>query len=366
MRYKLKQTLGFDQRKKLRALERQLERFARSRSGKPPPQVLVRAPGLVIEHGELNMPFHSASVGKVMTATLIARLAEDGRMDFDTPIGRLLPVADIDGLPAKAGVNVSRDITVDHLLTHTSGLPDFLLPPRGHRTRCSIRGMVTHPDEVWTPTSLLDEVRRLPSIGRPGERFLYSDTAYVLLGRIAEEVTGERLADLLRSRIFVPSGMEHSSTPYDHTEMPDGPLDLDIAPFWIGGHELSHGRSMSLDWAGGGIVAPAEDFVLFQRALHGGQLITRAALEYLLRPRNRRRPGLHYGAGVVTIRFEEFLPVFRGLPRPVGGIGATSTHMFYYPEQDAHVVLNFHSTSPWEMNRSFFTHIRLARIIACL
>lgn len=349
---------------KLRALERSLVRLQRRRPGKPSPQVLVCAPGLTVEHGDLEKPFHSASVGKVMTATLIAQLVDERQINFDTPIGDLLPANDLFELPARPGVSVSRDVTVDHLLTHTSGLPDFLLPRRGYQTRCSMRGMVAYPDQMWTPTLLLDEVRRLPAVGKPGEKFLYSDTAYVLLGRISEEATGERFADLLRSRIFHPSGMERSSTPYDYTEMPDDPGDIDVAPFWIGSHELSSGRSMSLDWAGGGVVAPAGDFVRFQRALHGGDLVSSKSLAYMLRSRNRRRPGLHYGAGAVTIHFEEFMPHLRGLPRPVGGVGATSTHMFYYPEQEAHVILNFHSTRPWEMNRSFLTHIRLARIIS--
>ncbi|GMA40734.1 hypothetical protein [Mobilicoccus caccae] len=75
------------------------------------------------------------------------------------------------------------------------------------------------------------------------------------------------------------------------------------------------------------------------------------------------RPGIHYGAGAVTIRFGEFMPgALRGLPEPVGGLGLTAAHLFFYPQQQAHVVLNLHSTRA--MGASFRTHIAIARLLA--
>lgn len=342
-------------------LHRSLERVTERRGSMPAPQVMVRTPAWEFDFGDLDKPFHAASVGKVMTATLIAGLVDRGQLEFATPIGQLLPEEDLAGLPAAPGVDVAADVTVDHLLTHTSGLPDFFEPHHGD-TPMSPKSVAENSDRLWTPHTLLDEARRLPAIGRPGQRFHYSDTVYVLLGRIAEETTGERFAELLRTRIFGPSGMTRSSTPYDATEQPEDLNDIDVAPFWIDRHELSRARALSLDWAGGGIVGPAEDFVRFQEAFHGGQLVSRAAIDHMLPPRNRMRLGIHYGAGAATIRFSEFLPpLFRGLPSPVGGLGFFAVHMFYYPEQDAHVVLNFHGSR--EMARSFNTHIRIARRI---
>lgn len=157
--------------------------------------------------------------------------------------------------------------------------------------------------------------------------------------------------------------MERSSTPYTDARTPDDLAGLDVAPFWIGDHELSRALSMSLDWGGGGIVSPPSDLVAFQRALHGGRLLSPATLAWMNRPRHRLRRGIHYGAGTVTIRFGEFTPPFlRGLPEPVGGLGHFATHLFFYPRQDAHVVLNFHAYR--RMNQSFMTHARIARLLA--
>jgi len=342
-------------------LRSSLDRIARRHPSMPPPQVLAVAPGLELESGG-SQPFHAASVGKVMTATLVAMLVEQGRLGFETPVGKVLPGSDLDGLPAAPGVDVRTDVTVEHLLTHTSGVPDYFEPPRGHRTEVSTRTVAREPDRYWSPAALLDEARRLPARERPGERFRYGDTAFVLLGRVVEEVTGEPFNAALRARVFEPCGMDRSSTPYSDARSPADLEGLDVAPFWLGRHELSRALSMSLDWAGGGIVAPPSDLVRFQRALHGGRLITPETLRWMAAPRHRRRRGIHYGAGMVTVRFGEFTPPFlRGLPEPVGGLGHFATHLFYYPRQDAHVVLNFHAYR--RMNQSFTTHARIARLL---
>ena len=118
-----------------------------------------------------------------------------------------------------------------------------------------------------------------------------------------------------------------------------------------------------MTWVGGNAATTAADLVRFQQALHGGELLAAATLAHLARPRNRMRAGVHYGAGAVTLRLGEFMPlVLRGLPEPVGGLGISATHMFYYPAQQAHVVLNFHSTAA--MRASFQTHIQIAQMLA--
>lgn len=340
-----------------------LERAARRDKKFPPPQILVRSPGWTFEFGDQDLPFHAASVGKVMTATLAAMFVERGDLRFDTPLGDALPAAEFADLPAAPGVDLASDVTLDHLLSHTHGMPDFFEAPRGYETEASAKALPTQPDRHWTPADLIDQTRGLPPVGRPGERFAYGDTGFVLAGRMLEEVSGEPFNTLLRKLIFEPAGMERSSTPYSDATSRDEIAELRIAPFWIGRHELSRTLALSADWAGGGIVATLNDLVRFQRALHGGELIEPATLARLSRPRNRFRRGIHYGTGLVTVRFGEFMPPFlRGLPEPIGGVGHFATHMFYYPEQDAHVVLNFNAYR--RMNRSFQTHIQIAQILA--
>lgn len=216
-----------------------------------------------------------------MTATLVAQLMERGRFGLHTPIGELLPSADVAGLLAVRGVDPGRDVTVDHLLSTTAGLPDFFDPPRGHATGTSRKGMASQPDRYWSPAELLAEVRRLPAVGPPGERFHYTDTAYVLLGRILEASTAETLSELLRSRIFEPCGMASASTPFGDARTPSALEGLEMAPMWLGRAEVSGALSLSLDWTGGGVVATPADFIRFQEALQSGQLISTSLLRHL-------------------------------------------------------------------------------------
>lgn len=344
-------------------LQRALERLTRRRAPRlPAPQVLVHTPGWSFEHGPIERPFHAASSGKLLTATLVAQLVEAGAFTFTSPLGEVLPPADLAGLPAVSGVDPAADITVEHLLTQTSGLPDYFETRRVRDTVASVRSAVKHPERRFSPTDLLDAAKTLPPEGRPGERFVYSDTNWVLLGRIAEEASGRPFAELLRSRIFEPAGMERASTPYDATLIADDLTGLDIEPFWIGKHELTRAHAVSLDWAGGNIVAPPHDWVRYLKALHEGALVTPSTLAYLQRPRHRFRPGIRYGAGSMTLRFGEFMPpLMRGLPQPVGHLGFWATHVFAYPEQGASVVLNFHSNRA--MQQSFMIHMQIARLL---
>lgn len=331
------------------------------RGAHPAPQILVTSPRLRLESGDLDRPFHIASIDKMMTATLVARLVEEGRLRFDSPLGGLLPRSVTDGLPAAPGFDIARDVTVEHLLTHTSGLPDILLPPRGQTSEASLRRVVATPDRGWTRDELLAAAHTMTAVGRPGERFHYSDTAYLLLGRVAEEVGGDTYATLLQRYVFTPAGMARTCAPFDDACDQERLDRLDIAPLWIRGSELSRRMALTLGW--GGVVATAADLVRFQQALHGGRLVSPEHVAHLTRRRHRMRPGIHYGAGAVTIRFGEFMPgALRGLPEPVGGLGLTAAHLFFSPQQQAHVVLNLHSTRA--MGASFRTHIAIARLLA--
>lgn len=315
--------------------------------------------------GDPDQPFWIASVDKVFIATLVAQLFDAGACSPESRIGELLPAAEIALLPTVDGVDAGRDITIEHLLSHTAGLPDVMLPPRGHRSACSIAQIQAAPERVWTTPEMLDQVEHLPALARPGERFRYGDTAYLLLIRILEEARGESFGTLLRERIFVPSGMAASAewASSDPGSLPS--LARRLAPFWLDRSTRGDPQQFApnLTWRSGiGGVATANDLVRFQRALHAGALCDANWIGVMSAPPHRLRPGVHYGAGMVTLRFGGFSPWMRGYPEPVGGLGYTATHMFFYPEQRTHLVLNFHAHA--RMQASVLAHIRLARLIA--
>lgn len=172
---------------------------AYDRPGLPGAAVLVLRDGRVacargyglaeVETGRRVTPetaFRLASLSKQFTATAVMLLAADGALGYDDPVSALLPE-----LPALA-----RGVTVRHLLTHTSGLPDYedFVP--------DAPGAQVHDADV--PALI---ARAAAPAFAPGTRYAYSNTGYVLLALVVERVAGRRFADVLRERVFAPLGM---------------------------------------------------------------------------------------------------------------------------------------------------------------
>ncbi|QIM18970.1 beta-lactamase family protein [Leucobacter coleopterorum] len=319
----------------------------RTRRGLPSPQVLVKAPGFEYSFGDRALPFHTASIGKLATATMIMKRIAASEFELSTPVAELLPSPIISGLFSGTGA------TVQHLLAHTSGAADYFGGPTSQGPNF-IKLVLDQPDRTWKPEHLLSFSReKQQPIGVPGERFHYSDTGYILLGLILEAVTAKPLTKLLREQIFTPADMKNSV----FWLREPGPTH--ISPAWLDGVEVSGFRSLTCDWAGGGIVSTLDDLARFATGLADGTLLTAEQLTLMTTPQNRFRRGIEYGLGAMQLRFEGFMPLLRGLPTPVGHIGVLGTHCFIDPETETTVVLNFHDTR--EMVASFRSHIHIVR-----
>jgi CubicO group peptidase (beta-lactamase class C family) len=135
-----------------------------------------------------DMVFRLGSITKQFTAAAILMLAEEGKLTLQDPIEKHLP-----GYPTQGHV-----ITIEHLLTHTSGIQSYTDMPGWMTSR------VLGP---MTVTELVDAFKKEPMQFAPGERFAYNNSAYVLLGAIVEKVAGKTYEAFVRERIFQPLGM---------------------------------------------------------------------------------------------------------------------------------------------------------------
>ncbi len=322
------------------------QRLARSLSRTPHAQVGVRAPHLGLDHRfGPDLPFHAASVGKLVTTALIAQLVEADALAFTTRVVDVLGGTEVQGLFTDPDA-----VTVEHLLTHTSGIADYF---DGKVTRGVpvAKEAVMHPQRRWTPAELVAVSReRQRPVGRPGERFAYSDTGFVVLGRVLEEVTSSAFEALVHDRIAERLGLGSMFLPMRTTPAAGS---TEIAPAWLGRTEVSQFPSLTLDWAGGSIAATSADWLTFGSALFGGQLVSVATLTELTRERNRFHRGLRYGAGTMTVHFDGFAPWLRGWPRLVGHLGVTAAHLWHDPATGTTITLNLGSTRA--MARSFQT-----------
>jgi D-alanyl-D-alanine carboxypeptidase len=292
-----------------------------------------------------DQPYHIASIGKVFTAVLVQRLAQRGALSLQDEILRFFTPADLDKLFLFQGTDYAREVTIEHLLGHTSGIADYFegiadaIEGSTRNRKTFIDEVLTDPSHHWTPRELVDYTRTYQkAVGVPGKRFNYSDTGYILLGLMIEKVTGMSFDQNLTNEIFAPLAMRDSHLMF-YSE-PQNTPGRDIAEIWLNGVEVSGFESLSCDWSGGGIIATTADLLKFNQALRSEQLIPASALETMDICKYRFQPGIYYGLGMMEIRFKEFFFLLGRLPRVKGHIGILATHMFYDPVQDAHVIIN--------------------------
>jgi len=286
-----------------------------------------------------DQPYHIASIGKVFTATLVYMLAERGLLGVNDPLIRYLAPTTLERLFIYKGSDYAAQVTIEHLLGHTSGAADYF-DGDTYSGETFLDGVLSSPQEHWTPEKLLDFTREHQvAVGIPGKVFNYSDTGYILLGLIIEKVTGKSFAENLADEFFRPLEMRDSYLMF-YAEPINIPKKA-ISQIWFNDVEISGFESLSCDWSGGGIVSTTADLLKFNQALRQGRLIQVSTLETMDVCRHKFRPGIYNGLGMMEIRFKEFFFLLGRLPKIKGHIGILSTHMFYDAVKDAHIILNF-------------------------
>ena len=221
--------------------------------------------------------FRIGSLSKPMTATLVMRLAETGRIDLDGTVGRYLP--------ALYAGSAAGDITVRQLLSHTSGLAD--IPPR-------------YTDPFWlrdarrqyTPTEFAREWIPGQLSSAPGS-FRYNNNGYYLLGLIVEAATGQSYAENLKQHVLDPAGMRATGVFDGRTVLPkltQGTVRTDE-----GERELPQFIDPSVSYAAAGLYSTAQDLLRFDTALTAGRLLGQAAQREMFTDRGK---GYGYGWNV--------------------------------------------------------------------
>jgi N-acyl-D-amino-acid deacylase len=192
--------------------------------------------------------FQSGSLGKQFTAAAVMMLVEDGKLALTDPLSRFFPDTP----------EAWKRITVRHLLTHTSGLPDYTEGTLDYR-------------RDYTEDDLLKFALGLKLEFEPGARWNYSNTGYVLLGIIIRKASGQFYGDVLRDRLFRRLGM---NTARIITE-------ADIVPHRADGYRLAQGQLRNQDWvapqlnttADGSLYLSLRDLVAWDAALRAGTVL---------------------------------------------------------------------------------------------
>jgi CubicO group peptidase (beta-lactamase class C family) len=260
---------------------------------------------------EWNIPnttttkFRIGSMTKQFTAAAVLLLAERGRLEIDAPVKRYYPDA-----PASWD-----KITLYHLLTHTSGIPN-------HTTFPEFESLST---SRTTPDQLVKTFRDRPLEFVPGSEMRYSNSGYVLLGAIIEKVGGTSYEKFVNDNIFMRLGMHDSG--YDSNQAiivrraagygpsPDGPVNARYV-------------DMSVPYAAGALYSTTGDLLRWERALFGGKVLTKPSLTKMTTPAKN-----DYAFGLEVSKQSG-----RRVFQHAGSINGFSSRLAYYPDDEVTVI----------------------------
>lgn len=240
-------------------------------SGKPGAAVLVKQgdkvllrKGYGLANVELGVPvkpehvFRIGSTTKTFTSVAVMQLVEEGKLALDAPLSRYL----------KDAPKTWEKVSVEHLLTHTSGIPSYT-------SDIAFLGMVR---KDLTVDELIATFKDKLLDFEPGTKWAYNNSGYILLGKLIETVTGKDYYANLKTRVIEPLGLKHTGYGDEGVLIPgmvNGYKDGPVPASYI---------SMTLPYAAGALVSNVDDLATFTLALHGGKLLKPASYQRMITP----------------------------------------------------------------------------------
>jgi len=304
---------------------------------------------------QIDSRYHSASIGKTMCATVFGILSDEGKINLNDKISSWLDDDILKGLFVVDGTDYSDQVTLKHLLSHTSGIGDYFEGPvKSGKPMLEI--ISSNPDLLFTPEELIAFTRenQIP-VGKPGQQFYYSDTGYILLGFILEAIEEKPYSAILEDRIFQPLGMTESYFMFYN----DKPTD--IIGIYMNEIDFSNKNALSIDWAGGGVVTTMNDLLTFMMALENGTILSDDVYSQMTDFSNIYTKGIYYGMGMMYFDFSELSLLLKlsSMTDLYGGVGVTGTYMLYDKEKDTYFIANFGSLDYGEKGLEELVKIRM-------
>jgi CubicO group peptidase (beta-lactamase class C family) len=350
---------SFGQNSKDKTLGKKLDQLlsAKFKPTEPGCEIFIAKKGQVIYKKafgsasiELNTPvqpdmvFNLGSITKQFTAICILQLVEQGKISLQDSVQQY-----VKNFPTKGYT-----ITIENLLTHTSGIKDYLQIDYGQPYM-----------ERWdfSPAAVIDSFKNQPLEFEPGTKFQYSNSGYFLLGYIIETVTGKTWQEYVKKNIFVPLGLTHT-----YTDSPN-----EIIPGRVYGYMNNNGHfekadywSATLPYAAGAIISNVEDLYKWHKGLYEYKILKKEILEKAFtsfKLKNGLSTG--YGYGWFIKKSNNFFSIEHS-----GGMVGFVTNEIYYPDEDVFIALLFNSgnapkdelsvrLSEWALGRSLQPDIKI-------
>jgi len=263
--------------------------------------------------------FRIGSITKQFIAAAILKLQEEGKLNVQDKLSKYIP--NFPRLPR------GDEVTIHHLLTHTSGIHSYTERP-------NFMKYITMP---ITPAELVDTIKAHPYDFNPGDKWLYNNSGFFLLGCIVEKISGMSLDNYLKETFFKPLGM-NSTGIYETKQL----LSNEAYGYSFGNKEITKAINWDMSWAGGAgaIYSTTKDLNTWNEAVFNGKVLSDESLKAAFTPaelNNKQKTDYGYGWFIVDHRGNKFIA--HG-----GGLHGFMSYLERQPEKNITIIVLCNST----------------------
>lgn len=290
-----------------------------------------------------DTPFFLASTTKLFATTIILQLVDGAKLNLDTRLTDLLDAETLRGLHQFRGHDYVPDLTIRHLLSHTSGLADYFEQKPKSGDAPFAEDLLGGRDRTFSEADILDWVgtRLEPKFppGTPGKA-LYSDTNFQLLGLIITKLDATSLVEAVQKRVAEPLSLK--STGLFEADRPNA--FGEVLPFRNGTQILDIPNAIQSTRLDGAGVSTAAELLTFIQAFFEGHLFDKAHFESMKDWRRIFFP-LQYGTGIMRFKLPWFFSPFRPMPELWGHSGISGAFAYYCPERETYLAGTINQTA---------------------
>ncbi len=297
-----------------------------------------------------------ASVTKLYITAIMLMLKKENRLAFSDKIYTYFPEELIDNIHILNGVDYSKEITIAHLLSNTSGIPDYFYydKPKGEAANSLIQGN----DQPWPLEKAIQRAKKLKPRFKPGQKgkVHYSDTNYQLLGAIIEKVTGKWIGDVFKEYLFQPLHLKDTYAYHDIN-------DRTPVPIYYKSQVVHAPKYMASITAEGGIVSTAKETMIFLKAFFNGFFFPKEIFDELKKNWNMIYfPGqFYFGLGIEKLWTPRLFSPFKPIGEVLGFWGQTGAFAFYNPETDLNFTGTINQASGFGHSTAYHTIIKIIK-----
>ena len=300
----------------------------------------------------IDQPYFIASTTKLFTTAIILKLRAEGKLSLDDKISKYIDKSILSGLHIYKGKEYSQDLTIKHLLSHTSGLPDYC-QGKGANGKSLENEITEGIDQFWTFEQAIERTKKMASLFAPGTKGKanYSDANFQLLGKIIETITHKSYSENCQEIIIKPLGLPKTYLYQDSTDKTPKIL-------YYKSKELNIPKAMTSFGADGGVVSTSSDMLVFIEAFFTGKLFPQTYIDELQKWNKIFFP-MQSGIGIHLFKLPWIFNPTGAVPYFIGHSGLSGALAYYSPKENIFIVGTVNQVAHPDI--SFKTMIKLTQ-----